>query len=115
MRNGLLRLCVAVAIPWTAWFGYAAYDSDQSIHWYDREGKKLNDRLPAGYTVGDAFPDWYIFESIPLEVSITKEFERYDFAKHALMALPLGLPILYLVAGWIVAGFHGRSNAMWRD
>jgi hypothetical protein len=66
LRRGLLRLYVAVTVPWVAWFGYHILDA-------------LN-RHRSQHYVADTV--W------------------------ALLMVPIGGPVLFLVIVWVVAGFR---------
>jgi hypothetical protein len=66
VRRGLLRLYIAVSIPWVLWFG------------------------PVAFTA--------------------YSYSRRDTAIFALLLVP-GVPLLYLIAVWVLAGFQGRPSA----
>jgi hypothetical protein len=72
VRRGLLRLYLAVATPWVAWFGYQILDS-LNRHPY----------RPWRYVSGFFW---------------------------ALLIVPIGGPVLFLVAIWVLAGFRKATS-----
>jgi hypothetical protein len=100
MMGGWLRLYIVICAVWAGWFGYAAYDANKQhkkatsflqMDAFDRKEKGSSpwNREELGEWAGE-------------------QLARRDFAFKALPVTPLGLPIVYWVAWWIVAGFRKR-------
>jgi hypothetical protein len=98
LRRGLLRLYIAINLPWIAWFGYELYDANRQYQ-SARGFLKIvwNDRLIGRPTAYD--------EPELLEWATDQE-RRRTLAIRALPVMPAGAPILYLFVVWVITGFR---------
>jgi hypothetical protein len=127
IRRGFLRLYLALAIPWLAYFGYTVIDAGRE---YDRLQNKIQfdrDELAKPHVarvpheprnIFDVIPSTIDLEMVPVLKDQILELEdlkleqgaRGRFALKAIPIVPLGAPILFLVVAWVVSGFR-RSAA----
>jgi hypothetical protein len=93
-HRGFLRLYLVVAAFWLIGFGYTAYDANRRIS-HDR-------------SFSAAYPGVNTREIME---ELDEQLPRRTFALYALPLFPVGAPILYLIAMWILAGFRPRKKA----
>jgi hypothetical protein len=99
-HRGFLRLYVVIAVPWLVGFGYVAQDAERQI----KSTLEYLDLAEASERRGDVGPP--VFDSSTLRNSLSEQQERRSFALRAFLAFPVGAPILYLIAMWVLAGFR---------
>jgi hypothetical protein len=123
IRRGLIRVYVALLIPWVAWFGYTAYKANTSIN-FDfpqlREFGSLSaiiDEAKTGATIeyarrklglmamtwGDAKTQDEINHNI--DEAVEQDHARLTTAIYALLG-GVAPPLLYPIFLWLLAGFR---------
>jgi hypothetical protein len=90
-----LRLYLVLAVPWAVWFGYAAYEA-HTVYVFNRDYVDAVDRTP-----GTDRRDY------GLRTILREEFQgKRNSALVWLPVIPVGLPIMLIVAAWVYAGFR---------
>lgn len=97
-RKGLLRLYLAIAIPWSGWFGYAAFEANR-VYVFNRDYVNALDASPNS-------DRRYYVQSDNIRYQFLQE---RNAALRMLPIVPVGLPPLAVVCAWIAAGF-GRPK-----
>jgi hypothetical protein len=117
MRKGFIRLYIAITVPWVGWFGYMAYDANRWASYAQAKLEFLVEAIDDGD--GHSFKTRALRAAQGVETDNElvdiyadqrdKQSERRKLALYALLAWPLGAPLLYIVVLWIVAGFRQRT------
>lgn len=98
VRQGLFRLYVALSAAWVLWFGYVIFDAGHQIARSqdfintDNNERKMGRRSP--------------YDPMDLVVWQNRQIRRRDAAEVAILALPVGAPVFYLIIGWIISAFR---------
>ena len=95
----LLRLYIAVALPWVLWFGYGAYRA-HAIFAFNRDYMAALDATPGSDRSG------YIRAAL-----VRDEYQRQRNSDLKWLALvPAGLPIVMWTALWVAFGLPGKRK-----
>lgn len=96
LRRALLGLYLVLSTSWVTWFGYQIYSSTRQ---YDSARELLetgdNDSIEGRRSEYDREQLWK---------STFEQAQRRTFATNALLVIPIGAPLLYLIAAWVVIG-----------
>jgi hypothetical protein len=123
IRRGLIRVYVALLIPWVAWFGYAAHEADISVNFAFsqlREFGRLSAMIEEAKTaatveharreLGLMAMTWgHAKTQVEINHNIDEAVERdTDRLTTAIYALLAGVapPLLYPIFLWLLAGFR---------
>jgi hypothetical protein len=134
IQRGIRRLYVTLLIPWVAWFGYAAYESNHTIKssiferdlffsylaqidhvdadpTHDVRRHDIMERN--GALLAFMRSDWDVRTNDELEKTINSSIEESrDRLANDVYALLAGVTpfLLYPIALWVIAGFCRRAH-----
>ena len=120
-KKGLFRLWIVLAIPWIAWFGYQTWLNYNEYIGFQELAVRLDKAIGESASQYERDPtsvNRYFYESHKAQgQEMWKQYHlrktTFDF-NIKLVAIPLILPAIYLIALWVINGFR-KSEAENRE